>query len=160
MRLARYADGAYLVPGTELLWLDVEGHGTVGVRSREAYLHADGTLEPGVLESPVRTELHCYRFPDEPVRFGPLVCRACGDSGNSQRHTWGPCEACNGYAEEKNLHVCALCGEVSEEVLPCAPRETLNHELLLRHAHATCAVEAEVARIRSEEPSLVGLGIW
>jgi hypothetical protein len=150
VKRARLADGAYYVPGGELLWLDVDGQ-LVGVRSREAYLHTDGRLEPGVLESPVRTELHCYRFPGQPVRFGPLICDACGDSGDSQRHTWGPCESCNGYAEEKNLHLCAWCGEYSAEILPCAPREVSNHPLLLARVHEACAVEYHVALIRASE---------
>lgn len=60
---ARSFKGAYRVPGGELLWLEIEGHGTVGVRSREAYLHTDGTLEPGILDSPIRTAISFTRFP-------------------------------------------------------------------------------------------------
>lgn len=157
MRLARFSDGAYRVPGGETLWLDLEDR-TIGVRSREPYLHTDGTLEPGVLESPVRTELHCYRFPGEPVRFGPLVCGACGDSGEDGDRFNFPCRGCHGYGEEKNLHLCAFCGRFSAEVLPCAPRETLNHPLLLARMHPDCAVESTVAHVRGGGV-LVGLEI-
>lgn len=56
---------------------------------------------------------------------------------------------------------CVYCGEIQyfpAPVLPVAPRETLNHELLLERAHAACAVEAEAARIRTEEPAFVMVG--
>lgn len=148
MRLARYGDGCYLVPGSELLWLELDGE-TIGVRSREVYQNTDGSIVPGVLESPVRTELRCLTYgadgqPDVNAvpRFRPLVCRECGDSGDSQRRTFGPCESCHGYGDEKNLHVCALCGESSAEVLPVVPRASLNHELLLPRMHSACAIES------------------
>lgn len=147
MRLARFGDGCYLVPGSELLWLELDGE-TIGVRSREIYQNTDGSVVPGVLESPVRTELRLIQYPGEPHRFQPLVCHACGDTGNSDRHTFGPCELCEGYADEKNLHVCALCGEASAEVLPVAPRATLNHELLLPRIHSACAIESLQAESR------------
>jgi hypothetical protein len=151
MRLARIADGAYYVPGGELLWLDVEGHGPVGVRSREAYLHTDGTLEPGVLESPVRTELHYERW--DGLRVRPLVCPACHDSGvGPDYNTAGTddCDACHGYGHEVNLHRCTWCGEFSAEALPCAPREVLNHALLLSRMHPRCAIEYQVEHVRME----------
>jgi hypothetical protein len=141
MRLARYGDGAYYVPGGELLWLELDGE-TIGVRSREIYQDVDGSIVPGVLESPIRTELRLIQYPaNEPHRYQPLVCHACGDSGDSQRKTWDPCEACGGYGETKNLHLCAHCGEFSLEVLPLAPREVCTHPLLLEHMHPACAIE-------------------
>jgi len=148
MRLARYGDGCYRVPGAELLWLELDGQ-TIGVHSREAYIHTDGTLEPGVLESPVRTELRCLRY-EKPVRFVPLVCRACGDSGEDGDSDWG-CRRCHGYGDEKNLHVCALCGNASAEVLPVAPRAVLNHELLIPRMHPACAVESLRAELVGRE---------
>jgi hypothetical protein len=159
MRLARFSDGAYYVPGAELLWLELDGE-TIGVRSREAYRHADGTLEPGVLESPVRTELRCLTYgadgqPDVNAtpRFVPLVCKVCGDTGNSQRHTWGQCEACDGYGDQKNLHLCTECREFSDEVLPIHPRATVDHELLLPRAHVSCSVESLLAEMPFRFPA-------
>lgn len=149
MRLARFADGAYYVPGGELLWLDVEGHGSVGVRSREPYLHTDGTLEPGVLESPVRTDIRLTRYPDEPLTVRPIVCEECGDTGQGMDTEW--CQSCHGLGDELNLRTCTYCGEIQyypAPPLPCAPRETLNHEFLLQRMHPRCAVESTVAYVR------------
>jgi hypothetical protein len=145
MRLARYADGAYFVPGGELLWLDLDGQ-TIGVHSREPYLHTDGTLEPGVLESPVRTELRCLTYgadgqPGGSPRFQPLVCEACGDSGDDGDSDWG-CRSCDGHGEERNLYRCSECGDFSAEVLPVHPRAVMGHPLLIPHAHVACAIES------------------
>lgn len=139
MRLARYADGACFVPGGSTEWVEIDGR-TVGIHTAQAYVLRDGSIEPGVLESPIRTELHCLRYPGEPIRFRPLVCQHCGDTGDDPDSDWG-CRACHGYAETVNLHRCAHCGEFSVEALPVAPREVVNHPLLLEHMHPACAIE-------------------
>ena len=83
------------------------------------------------------------------------ICEACGDSGDSQRHTFGPCEACHGYGEEKNLHLCSVCGDFAEEVLAIADfRDT--HELLIERAHFACLGYGERAAQKSAAP-VVGL---
>jgi hypothetical protein len=152
MKLARFEDSLYRVPGGELLWVELDGR-TVGVHSREPYLHTDGTLKPGLLESWIRTDIRFTQFPDEGLRVRPLVCEPCGDTGQgADITTWGTdeCESCRGYGDERNLHLCSFCGEFSREVLPVAPRETLNHELLLARAHPACAVESTVELVGCE----------
>jgi hypothetical protein len=144
MRLARYADGACFVPGGTSEYVEIDGR-EVRIHTAPAYALRDGSIEPGVIQSPIRTEVRCLTYgadgqPGGPPRFRPLVCEACGDSGDSQRHTWGPCEACHGYGDTKNLHLCAHCGEFSIATLPVAPRAELNHELLLPRMHRACAI--------------------
>lgn len=141
-----YSDGHfYRVPGGELLWLDLDGS-LIGVKAVPAYWHADGSFEPGQLISPVKTDIRFTHYHEDggECRVRPVVCRPCGDTGQSPDYTTAgsdECESCYGWAYEKNLHVCALCGRHSFEVLPVAPRETLNHELLLARMHPACAVE-------------------
>lgn len=152
MRLARRYDGTYQVPGGVTEWVEIDGS-LVGIHSREIYQHTDGSIEPGTMDSPIRTEVRCLTYgadgqPGGAPRFVPLVCEACGDTGTSSRHTWGDCELCEGYGGEKNLHVCAFCGEASAEVLPVAPRAAFNHELLLPRMHPACAIECLQAEIR------------
>lgn len=126
---------------------------------RTEWVRFDGRLiglriGPGFMRSPIATEIRFTHYPEDGAtyesnrRVRPIVCNVCGDNGDSQRHTFGPCEGCYGYAELKNLHVCAFCGQESREVLPCAPREVLNHVLLLQRMHPSCAVESTVAHVR------------
>lgn len=148
--VARYDSIGYRVPGGETLWLEVDGR-LVGVHSRPAYLHTDGTLEPGLLRSPIATEIRVTNYPGECPRVCPIVCASCRDTG--QGHDTDECEACRGLGDELNLRTCTYCDKVQyypAPFLPVAPRETLNHPLLLKRMHDSCAVESTVAHVAAE----------
>lgn len=142
--------GTVRVPGESSEFVMLDGAGIV-VRGFAAYLNADDSLEPGYSLSPIKTDIVYTHFREHGAtyeanrRVRPVVCNVCHDSGEDGRGRaglMGWCEGCHGYGDEKNLHVCAQCGEASDEPLPCiAPREGLNHPLLLARMHHDCCVE-------------------
>lgn len=148
MFVAHRDHGAYRVPGAVLEWVEVPGHGEVGISSAPAYLNTDGSIEAGYSSSPVRTNIVYTHFPEDGAtyeenrRVRPVVCKVCHDSGEDGSGWSNWCGGCHGHGHRKNLHLCSGCGEYAAEVLPVAPREVANHPLLLARTHPACAIES------------------